>query len=304
MRTILPAVTIAVLVASGPVLADEVYLVNGKVFEDVTAEVVGDEVAIGLPSGGEIRLPTSQVARIERAETAMALYRERAGALTGDARAGGEEWLALANWARERGLSRAYREAALEAARRDPGLPGVAAAMRELGYVFDDDLDQWLPRHEALLRRGLVPYGGDWMTPEERDRLIRAADDAYRRREQDARLDRLARLVELQTEMELARGLAEAARPEPPPSYYPPAYPPYGYPIYVVPGHFFVRPPKAPPAPAPAPPMAPPSVPPSTHRGGRDFVTPVDFTDFLPGRLNPDAAPPPGQLGVRPRSGR
>ena len=303
MRVILPAVAIAVVVAAGPLVADEVYLVNGKVFEDVAAEVVGDEVAIGLPSGGEIRLAMSQVARIERAETAMATYRERAGALSGDARAGGEEWLALAHWAREEGLRRAYREAALEAARRDPRLPGAAAAMRELGYVFDDELDQWLPRTEALLRRGLVPYGGDWMTPEERDRLIRSADEAHRRREQDARLDRLTRLVELQTEMELARGLAEAARPEPPPSYYPPYYP-SAYPIYVVPGHFFVRHPKPPAAPDPAPPMAPPSVPPGSHRGGRDYVTPVDFTDFLPGRLNPEAAPPPGQLGVRTRSGR
>lgn len=299
MRATVSTVLLAALAAAGPLAADEVYLVNGKMFEDVTAEVVGEQVAIGLPSGGEIRLPASQVARIERAATTTAIYRERARALAEDARAGGEEWLALANWARAHELGRAYREAALQAARRDPGLPGVAAAMRELGYVFDDDLDQWLPRSEALLRRGLVPYGGDWMTPEERERRIRAADEDSRRREQDARLDRLARLVELQTEMELARGLAEAARPEPPPAYYPPYYPP-AYPVYVVPG-FFPHRPKPPMAPAPEPPPPPRSAPPSSHRGGRDYVTPVDFTDFIPGRLNPDAAPPPGQLGVRPR---
>jgi hypothetical protein len=298
MRVLLSAV-FAVFVAAGSVGADEVYLVNGKVFEDVTAEVVGDKVAIGLSSGGEIRLPLSHVERIERSETAMAVFRERARALFADARSGGAEWLELAYWAREQGLRRAYRESALEAARRTPELPGVASAMRELGYVFEQELDQWLPRSEAMLRRGLVPYGGDWVTPEERDRMIRTADERARRREQDERLDRLTRLVELQTEIELARGLAEAARPEPPAAYYPSPYP--SYPVYVVPGHFFPRHPKPPHHhdghvrdPRPQPP--PRSEPPASHRGGREYVQPVEFIDSIPGRLNPGAAPPPDQL--------
>jgi len=301
MREFLPALLV-VFVAAGSVGADEVYLVNGKAFEDVTAEVVGDKVAIGLSGGGEIRLPLSHVERIERSETAMAVFRERARALFMDARSGAAEWLELAHWAREQGLRRAYRESALEAARRDPELPGVAGAMRELGYVFDQELDQWLPYSEAMLRRGLVPYGGDWVTPEERERMIRSADERARRREQDERLDRLTRLVELQTEIELARGLAEAAQPDPPPGYYPRDY--ASYPVYVVPGHFFVRHhhPKNPPhhAPDPGRHRPPHSVPPSSHRGGRDYVQPVEFTDSIPGRLNPGAAPPPGQLRTPP----
>ena len=68
MRLALPAALLTVIVAAGPAAADDVYLVNGKVFEDVTAEVEGERVAIGLPSGGEIGLPLSHVERIERAE--------------------------------------------------------------------------------------------------------------------------------------------------------------------------------------------------------------------------------------------
>lgn len=302
MRILLPAALIVVL-AAGVAGADDVHLANGNVFEEVTAEVSGDEVAIGLAGGGEIRLPMSQVARIERAETAMAVYSRRARALSAEPRASAPEWLELAHWARERGLRRAYREAALEAARRDPELPGAAAAMRELGYVLDDQLGEWLPRNEVLLRRGLVPYGGEWVTAEERERMIRDAAERDRRRAQEERLDRLARLVEIQAEMELARGIAEAARPEPPPVYHPPTYP-----IYVVPGYFppHPKPPHGhhpghhphPPPPAEPPPSAPP---PAHNRGGFEYVRPVDYTDFLPGRLNPDAAPPPGQLGVRSR---
>lgn len=306
MRLALPAALLTVIVAAGPAAADDVYLVNGKVFEDVTAEVEGERVAIGLPSGGEIGLPLSHVERIERAETSMARFRERARELFTDPRSGGAEWLELAHWARAHGLQRAYRESALEAARRDPKLPGVVAAMREQGYVYDEDAGEWLPRTEAMLRRGLVPYGGGWVTPEERDQRIRAADARARQREQDERLDRLTRLVELQTEIELARGLAEAAEPEPP-SYYGDYVP--SYPVYFVPGHFF-HPPKKPDHHghghdrgrdrAHDRPGDHRHQPPATHRGGFEFVEPVDFTDSIPGRLNPGAAPPPGQLRTPP----
>lgn len=296
MRTILLVAVFGLLASAAAVGADEVHLTNGKAFEDVTARVVGDSVAIGLPGGGEIRLPMSQVEKIERGVTATAVFEDKARELSADPRSSAGEWMVLADWARTRGLGRAYRQAALEAARRDPELPAAQAAMRELGYVFEEQADQWLPRTEALLRRGLVPYGGEWMTAEEREHRIRAEDERARQRAQDERLDRLARLVEIQAEMELARGLAEAARPDPPPAYYPPSYP-----IWFVPG-FFPKQPHHHHRPPHRHDPPPPSVPPRHHRGGHDYVTPVDFTDFIPGRLNPDAAPPPGQLGVRLRS--
>lgn len=296
MRGLTAAIGAAVFWAGG-VGADEVHLVNGKSFEDVSARVVGDEVRIELPMGGEIRLPVAHVARIEERESGMEVFRNRERALGPEA--GAAEWLELADWARERGLTRGYREAALAAARRDPELPGVKAAMSELDYVWEERLEEWLPRAEAMRRRGLVPWGGEWVTAAEREARIQAAwerdrEEAERAREraQDRRLDRLTRLVEVQTELEIARGLAEAQAPRREPVY----------PIYYLPG--FWLPPKPPHhhpphhGPTPVPPPAPAPEPPGSNRGGfDDYFKPIDPVDFAPGRLG--GGPVPGSLGGR-----
>ncbi len=302
MRGLAAAIGAAMLWASG-VAADEVHLVNGKSFEDVTARTVGDEVWIELPAGGEIRLQKSQVASIDKAESGMDLYRQRARALGPEA--GAAKWLELAEWARGRKLSLGYREAVLTASRLDPELPGVVDAMHGLDFVWEEDLRQWLPRAEAMSRRGLVSFEGDWLTPGERDRRIQAAwerdrqaAEQSRQLAQDQRLDRLTRLVEIQTELEIARSLAE---PQAPPSPY--SSDPY-YPVYFLPGFWFPpqhHPPHHPhPSPhgPPTPMPAPPQVPPGANRGGFSYFTPIDFVDFAPGRLG-GVAPPPGSLGGR-----
>lgn len=307
MRGLTAAIGAAMLWA-GSVAADEVHLVNGKSFEDVTARTVGDEVWIELPAGGEIRLAKSQVARIDKAESGMDLYRQRARALGPEA--GAAEWLELAAWARERKLALGYREAVLTASRLEPELPGVVEAMHGLDFVWEEDLGRWLPRAEAMSRRGLVSFEGEWVTSEERDRRIQAswerdreAAERSRQAAQDQRLDRLTRLVEIQTELEIARSLAESQAPPDP--YYSEPY----YPVYYLPGFWFPpHPPHGPPhhpshhpshpRPPHTPMPAPPPGPPGTNRGGFSYFTPVDFVDFAPGRLG-GAAPPPGSLGGR-----
>lgn len=291
----------AVLVlAAGWAGADEVHLVNGKSFEDVSARVVGDEVRIELPAGGEIRLPRSHVARIEEGESGMEVFRRRARELGPEA--GAAEWLELAEWARARELSRGYREAALEAARREPGLPGVKAAMSELDFVWEERLSEWLPRAEAMRRRGLVPWNGEWVTAEERDRQIQAAwqrereaAEEARERARDERLDRLTRLVEVQTELEIARGLADTRAPrrevEP------------VYPVYYLPGFWFPPQPPHHGPPHHGPPQepgpTPPQVPPRSNSGGfADYFSPIDPVDYAPGRLG-GGGPAPGSLGGR-----
>lgn len=304
----LATLALAALVLAAPAGGDEVHLLNGKSFEDVVARVEGDEVAIGLSGGGEIVLPMNYVARVVQSETTIETFRERSRELSANPAAGAEEWLELARWARERGLARAQREAAVEAARRAPELPGVAAAMRELDYVFEPESGEWLPRTELMARRGLVSYRGEWVSAEERDRRLLTASEFERELARDRRLERITRILETQVELELARGIAGASpQPAPPVAYPAPGYAaplyatPVSPPIYVVPGFFPDRHHRSPshtPRQRPAPPPA--ALPPSHHHGGRDsYVTPVDFTDFIPGRLNPDASPPPGQLGVR-----
>jgi hypothetical protein len=295
MRRLAMTIGAAILWA-GASAADEVHLVNGKSFEDVSAQVVGDEVWIELPAGGQIRLPRSHVARIDKAESGMDLYRQRARALGPEA--GAAEWLDLAEWARQRRLALGHREAVLAASRREPELPGVVEAMHRLDFVWEKELGQWLPRAEAMHRRGLISFDGDWVTPEERDRRIQAswerdrqAAERSRQLAQDQRLDRLTRLVEIQTELEIARSLSasQAPRREPEPVY----------PVYYLPGIWFPPHPHHPPhhEPPPAPSPAP-QVPPGANRGGFDYFTPIDFVDYAPGRLGSGVSPP-GSLGGR-----
>jgi hypothetical protein len=296
------AFALAVAVAAmawGPAAADDVHLTNGKVFEGVIAEVAAGRVTVHLPAGGQIVLDRSLVRRVDVAVSPLAGYRERHDLLAGDPEASADDWLRLALWARRQDLRHGYREAALEAARRDPLLRGVAAAMHELGFVLDETLGRWLPENEAMQRRGLVQLDGEWVTREERDRRF-AAQQAAAEEARDRRLDRIADLLATQAEIELARAAAEAARPAAGLAAQPVAYPVVSVPYYYPRSHAPVRRPAPRPAPpGPAAPEPPQQVPPSSNHGGFEgtYGRPVHATDYIPGRLNPDVATPPGQLG-------
>ncbi len=287
------AVLAAVLAAAAPAAADDVFLTNGNVFTGVLARVEGDRVTIRLSSGA-IRLPRSRVARIERKDSALAAYLARKEALSADPAAGAEGWVELARWARGRGLDSGLREAARTAAVLDPDAPGLAPLMAQLGYLRDGAAGPWMLPEELAERRGLERWNGSWL-PHEQVRqlaeLARAEAETRRRAARDAALADLAAAV--RAEAEAARARAETA---------PTAAGPFvtgGF-VTALPGWWTVTVP--PPAPAPGPadggggPDAGRGGPPPRHAPGGSHRGGFQAVDAVPGRLHPEAAPPPGKL--------
>jgi hypothetical protein len=209
--------------------ADVVHLVNGRSFEDVLAEEVGSQVYIRMP-GGELRLSKSQVERVEKGDSSFAEYLRRKDALRrgGDARG----WLALAAWARARGLQHGTREAALKAAEIDPGLAGLGPVLRSLGYVHDEALDRWIPYPDAMRRRGFVQVGGQWLSREEMAERQRLRDDEAQRRAVREAAEAAAAASRAQgalAELILYRESLRESAPLPPPYPYYAGVPVVGY---------------------------------------------------------------------------
>jgi hypothetical protein len=175
-----------VLAGASGLGADDVHLYNGRVFEDVVAEVTESHVIVELAIG-RLRFPVDQVREVVRSETPLADFHDRRQALLHDPSSAAASWVDLAAWARSRGLERAWRETALFAARLDPTAPGLEPMMLELGYERDEAIG-WMPRAEVMRRRGLVEYRGSWLAPErvaelrqvERDSEASAAAEAER----------------------------------------------------------------------------------------------------------------------------
>jgi hypothetical protein len=221
-----------------PVLADDVYLVNGGKFEGVIAETIGSQVRIQM-QGGILSLPKGQVLRVDQGDTVLTEYLHRKEALKKGPSTRGADWLELARWARLKGLEQSAREAALAAAALDPGLEGLGALLRGYGFVLDEQLGRWVTFAESMRRRGFVPWGGQWITGEEYAAKVRAREEEEARyraardeRVRAAREDRLAALAELSMARELSRSAA-------PPAYPYPILPFYGTPVVVIPGIFF-----------------------------------------------------------------
>jgi hypothetical protein len=233
----LAAGTLALLTAA-PSLADNVYLTNGKSFEGVVARVEEAHVLIQMP-GGEIRLSKASVERVEQGESAFADYLQRKQALARKGSA--EEWLALARWASVHGLDQGARESALRAAQLDPHLAGLAPILRAHGYVYDRELDRYIPYADAMRRRGFVNSGGRWITREEQAEIGREREER-REREVALRAAEAARaaseaqrqLAEVQLYQQEAAAQQGVASPAYPPGY----YPPYGVTLGVFPGFF------------------------------------------------------------------
>lgn len=243
---------------AAPARADDVYLRNGRTFEGVIAEVGETRVRVQIP-GGVLSLPRSAVLRVEKSDTAFAEYLRRKEALERAAPHGGSpassaswagEWLGLARWAGDVGFEQGAREAALRAAEIDPRLPGLAPAMRRLGYEYDQGLDRWIAYADSMRRRGFVLDGGQWITREEAAERVRARDDERLRRQMAMAATRdAARAANeardaalLHAELELYRQQqAAGAGPYPYGSGYPWGYG-FGSTLLIAPGfgpHFF-----------------------------------------------------------------
>jgi len=174
MRTSSAALAILLGVLPGaPLLGDDVYLKNGRSFENVVAEVGDAQVRVHMP-GGVVSLPRSAVDRVEKSDSSFAEYSRRKQELESRARgprplAAGiaADWLELARWARANSLPQAAREAALKAAEINPREAGLAGLLRGFGYVYEESLDRWIPYDDAMRLHGMVQEGGTWVSREE-----------------------------------------------------------------------------------------------------------------------------------------
>lgn len=290
--TILLAV---LLLAAAPVAADDVYLANGQVFEDVIARHDGDKVRIRL-AHGEMGFPASWVVRIEKSETTLGEYLRRKADLVPGASA--EAWLELARWARDHGLAEGAREAALQAAALDPDLEGLAPLLRAAGFVRDEERGLWVTEAQLMASRGYVRAGDEWVSAEVFAERRRLAEEARRAAESQAREDRLDQVITLLALAQLQEAREEREqRAQPVATAFGGTL--LGAPVAVFPGTFHpgkrhVRPPRRPPPPRSDP--APPAAAPHHHRGSFTYDA---LAGRQPGSIIPLALDPGAARGQR-----
>ena len=200
MRTTLVLLSLSPgMLLGAPLLADDVFLKNGRTFENVVVEDVqagASQVRIHI-QGGVISLPLSAIERVKKADSSFAEYlrrkQELEGRPTGASRPGrpdrapevAQDWLDLARWARGNHLPQGEREAALAAAEIDPRTPGLPALLRGFGYVYEESLDRWISYDDSMRLHGFVQDGGTWVSRDEqaarmRERVLAARDAAAR----------------------------------------------------------------------------------------------------------------------------
>ncbi len=167
------------------VRADRVHLVGGSVLEG-EATVDGDRVVLDIP-GGQLTLSAAEVARIEESETPIERFAARRAKLGGRDVKGRLE---LADFARDHGLREREHELLREVLALEPD---HEQARLRLGYVRTDA--GWQTRDEHNRARGLVLYGGQWITPEQQLELERL-------RAETARAKSAARKAQLEVEAE------------------------------------------------------------------------------------------------------
>lgn len=230
----LPIFVAVLLAAVVPATADDVYLTNGQVFEDVVARRDGDKVRIRLEHG-EMGVPASWVVRIEASETPLAEYLRRREAQGPGASAG--EWLTLARWARSQGLAEGAREAALHAAALDPDLEGLAPILQAAGFVFDEERGAWVTEAQLMTSRGYVRAGDVWVSAEALAERRRLAEEERAAAERQAREDRLDQVITLLALAQLQEAQEDRERRETP-VYSPYGAPLLGAPVAVFPGTF------------------------------------------------------------------
>lgn len=190
MRTSSALLAILLGVLPGaPLLGDDVYLKNGRSFENVVAEVGDEQVRVHMP-GGVVSLPRSSVDRVEKSDSSFAEYSRRKQELESRARGAqppsAGDWLELARWARLNNLPQAAREAALKAAVINPREAGLAGLLRGFGYVYEESLDRWIPYDDAMRLHGMVQEGGTWVSREEH--AARLQEQREQREQQAARM--------------------------------------------------------------------------------------------------------------------
>ena len=170
-----------ILLAAGPVLADDVILRGGGQITGEIVERTEDFVTVDI-GGGTITAKTSSIVRIEENRSPLQEYRERAAGIeAGDT----EAWRELGRWAKRNALSIQAQEAYVNVIE---SLPDDDEANRALGWVKLNG--KWVDEEESYRARGFVKFEHNWMKPAERQKILehRRAREAQERREIEAEI--------------------------------------------------------------------------------------------------------------------
>jgi hypothetical protein len=200
---------VALLLGAGA-RADVVTTTEGLVLEGEAREEADGSLRIAT-ADGEVRLARSAVASRVEGEGPRARHARVSATLPRDDVAGRYR-LALAM---ERDGAPDFARQEYEAiVRLDPD---HLAARRALGHervTGAGGRAEWVPRDEALRRRGLLLYDGRWLLPAEAEAAARAASPAAAEPDvsSDVRLATAVRLAATSAEPAIARAAAVAAR--------------------------------------------------------------------------------------------
>lgn len=223
--------TIILVLAAVPVLADDVFLRGGGQITGQIVEETDDAVTVDI-GGGTISARMSTVVRIEKNTSPLQEYRERSAAIPAD---DAEAWRELARWTQGHALSSQAREAWHNVI---AVLPDDQEANTALGMVQLNG--QWVTQEESYRSRGYVQFEGEWMTPAEQQAIL--ADRQARQTQAEAdRKANEARIKEIEAEKKAQKAQEEADREQAQnpiswgwgagPGYWPyPSYPRRNYP--------------------------------------------------------------------------
>jgi hypothetical protein len=146
-----------------PLFADNVLLKGGGRLTGEITDQTADSVTVDI-GAGKMTVAMATVVEIEKTTSPLQEYRAHAAALNPNDLDG---WRNLGRWATQHALSAQAHEAYSHV---HDALPDDAEANRALGLVLHEG--RWIPEEESYKARGFVKFGGDWMTPAERDAIM------------------------------------------------------------------------------------------------------------------------------------
>jgi hypothetical protein len=170
---------LGVLLLAAPGAADEVLLVGGGRVSGVIVERTAREVVVEA-GPGRVAVAMSRVVSIVEGRSLLQELQERADRIAPD---DSRAWAELARWAEDHDLLTQSQEMWHRVVRLDPSHPEANAA---LGRVQLNGA--WMDADDAYRARGLVRYEDRWVTPGERETLVRqqAFEETAARARQEA----------------------------------------------------------------------------------------------------------------------
>ena len=193
---------VAALAAAAPAaLADEVQLTNGKTLVGIARKdpSLKSKVVVEVPEG-TIILDEKMVSSVNPGRTPLHEFEEKWAGLK-ESRNAGELW-SLAEWARERKLTRYVPMLAERVVAAEPDHAAARAALRH-----EKKDGRWLTFEEAQEARGLKQVDGRWLSQAERELREKRRMEV----EQRAQAARAEREKRKQAELEARRKAHEEA---------------------------------------------------------------------------------------------